>query len=150
LLPPLGILLQHAFIQTNVYPDVVLSAHVHSYQRITYTMASGRQIPYLICGSGGHGPIEELTKTCWGKEGKVTSELVFPRGLTLPHEDEAKLVAYDDEHYGFLRLTVDANGKTIAGEFFAAADTKKPMNAVNVSAADSFLLDTAQHRLIKG
>jgi hypothetical protein len=33
---------------------VVLSAHAHNYQRFT-RLHGKTQIPYIICGNGGHG-----------------------------------------------------------------------------------------------
>ena len=48
-------ILHRAFHVTQQYPDAVISAHAHLYQRITYTLGGGRQIPYIIAGSGGHG-----------------------------------------------------------------------------------------------
>src|SRR5258708_22348063 len=65
-LQPLSNILQQAFNESAQYPDVVISAHAHLYQRITYTYANGWQIPYLIAGSGGHAPVEKLSKTCSG------------------------------------------------------------------------------------
>jgi hypothetical protein len=38
----------------GVWPHVVLSAHAHNYQRFT-RLHGKTQIPYIICGNGGHG-----------------------------------------------------------------------------------------------
>lgn len=146
-LKPLGVLLQHAYVQTNVFPDLVMSAHVHSYQRLTYTMASGRQIPHLICGSGGHGPIEKLSTTCWGEKCKITKHLRLPSGLHLPVDDKVTLTACDDKHFGFLRITVNTKAKTIAGEFFAVHDINEGKGRKNIEVKDFFVLDTASHRV---
>jgi hypothetical protein len=37
----------------GLYPDMVLSGHVHLYQRFTRTLGTGQEIPYITCGSGG-------------------------------------------------------------------------------------------------
>ena len=63
-LEPLGVLLQRAFHDSEQYPDAVLCAHAHHYQRLTYIYADGRQIPYLIVGGGGHIPVEKLSEPC--------------------------------------------------------------------------------------
>src|SRR5262249_9772316 len=63
-LEPIGVALQRAFRKSKQYPDVVLSAHAHHYQRLTWTHADGRQIPHLIVGGGGHAPIEKLSRPC--------------------------------------------------------------------------------------
>jgi hypothetical protein len=39
--------------KAGVWPDAVLSGHAHLYQRMTRSL-NGRQIPYLVAGSGGH------------------------------------------------------------------------------------------------
>jgi acid phosphatase type 7 len=146
-LQPLGILLQHAFQQTGQYPDVVLSAHAHLYQRLTYTLAGGRQIPYLIVGSGGHVPIENLCVSCWEAKLPVKKppfDIVMPRGLSLPPGDTVQVVAFNDGETGFLRLTVESKRQRITGEFFALeADSK----STKASLFDSFVLDLKTHTI---
>ena len=39
--------------ETGVWPHAVLSGHAHNYQRFT-RLHGGTQIPYIICGNGGH------------------------------------------------------------------------------------------------
>ena len=39
--------------RAGVWPDLVLSGHAHLYQRFTRSL-NGRQIPYVVAGSGGH------------------------------------------------------------------------------------------------
>ncbi len=43
------------FTKTGVYPDLFLSAHSHNYQRYTRRMG-GKQVPYIIVGTGGMLP----------------------------------------------------------------------------------------------
>jgi hypothetical protein len=40
--------------KTGVWPHAFLSGHAHNYQRFTRTRKDGTQIPYVICGNGGH------------------------------------------------------------------------------------------------
>ena len=44
--------------KTGVWPHAVLSGHAHNYQRFT-RMHGNTQIPYIICGNGGH-KVEKL------------------------------------------------------------------------------------------
>ena len=123
-LEPLGILLQRAFRHSGQYPDAVLSAHAHHYQRLTYTHADGRQIPYLIVGGGGHIPVETLSKPCAkgldaGSLG-AGPQAVFPPGLTLPVGDRVELTTFNDKDFGFLRITLNRGGRKLTGEYFAA------------------------------
>jgi len=45
--------LDRAFTAANLWPDAVLSGHAHIYQRFSRSV-SGKQIPYVVAGSGGH------------------------------------------------------------------------------------------------
>ena len=148
-LQPLSNILQQAFHESAQYPDVVISAHAHLYQRITYTYANGWQIPHLIAGSGGHAPVEKLSKTCSGDTATVPNlpfDVVLPFGSALPKGDSAKVVAYNDQEFGFLRLTVDINEKVVTGEFFAAYDQSNPSAALP-ALRDSFTLHLQKHTI---
>jgi hypothetical protein len=151
-LQPLSNILQQAFHESGQYPDVVLSAHAHLYQRIIYTYANGWQIPYIIGGSGGHAPVEKLSKTCSGATiplPGVPFDVVLPLGSALPKGDSAKVVAYNDKEFGFVRLTVDINQKTLIGEFFAAYDQSNPSAALP-ALSDSFTLHLQKHTIVAG
>jgi hypothetical protein len=146
---PLGNILQQAFHESGQYPDVVLSAHAHSYQRIVYTYASGWQIPYLVAGCGGHGPIEKISKTCSGENMTLPSlpfDVILPPGLALPKGDSVKVVSYNDDNFGFLRLTVDKNQKIVIGEFFSAHDESNSTGAFPIL-SDSFVLRLEKHTI---
>jgi hypothetical protein len=147
-LEPLGVLLQRAFRDSGQYPDAVLSAHAHHYQRLTYTHADGRQVPFLVVGGGGHAPVEELSKPC--AKGRVAGdpgarpEVVLPPGLSLPAGDRVELAAFNDQDFGFLRVTVDAGKHTLTGEYFAAASLTRPAKALP-ALDDSFTIDLRSH-----
>jgi 3',5'-cyclic AMP phosphodiesterase CpdA len=81
--------LDEAFLESGLVPDAVLSGHAHLYERWHRTIA-GRDVPYLIAGSGGYGL------------GRVKPGLNYPikwAGF------EAKTEPISD--YGYLLLTVD-------------------------------------------
>src|SRR5258708_39164525 len=102
-LQPLSNILQQAFHESAQYPDVVISAHAHLYQRITYTYANGWQIPHLIAGSGGHAPVEKVSKTCAGATATLPNppfDVVLPFASPLPKVDSPKVVPYN--HIEFL------------------------------------------------
>jgi hypothetical protein len=146
-LHPLGNILQQAFHESSQYPDVVLSAHAHLYQRITYTYVSGWQIPYLIAGSGGHGPIEKLSIACAGatQDVPVTPfDVVVPPGLAIAKGDTVKVVKYNETDFGFLRLTVDRNRKIVIGEFFTVPAES---NSRSPNLFDSFTLNLETHTI---
>jgi Calcineurin-like phosphoesterase len=148
-LVPLAKILENAYIEADFHPDVVISAHAHHYQRITYTCADGRQIPHLIVGCGGHAPIESLATSCNGIQGiapMTPSNVVFPNGYNLPPGAHAELAFYNHLDFGFVRITVDRRRKKLTGEFFAAfSEARDP--ALLPQLQDSFCLDLGKHRL---
>jgi hypothetical protein len=138
---PLCEVMQRACEESGQRPDIIVSAHAHMYQRLTYRYAGGWDLPLLIAGSGGHAPVEQLFATCDGKPGKsknVPFDAVLPDDFALPPGDVAQVTAFNDESFGFLRLTIVPG--LVRGEFFTAAPQ-------GLTRADSFALDTATHRI---
>jgi hypothetical protein len=55
--------LDAAFAEAGLSPDAVFSGHAHVYQRFTRLVpfAGGTmQVPYIVAGMGGHGPIQPV------------------------------------------------------------------------------------------
>ncbi len=107
-----------AATKAGFWPHVVLSAHSHNYQRYTRVVA-GQTIPYLVSGMGGHGLVKMRT---------------MPSGnairTPMAMDDSLSLVSYDDTHFGYLRIVVNAT--TLRLEFHPAEDgsaTKTPDDA---------------------
>jgi hypothetical protein len=138
---PLGMVLQQAFRASGQRPDAVLSAHAHLYQRLTYIYSDGWEVPYLIVGSGGHTPVEQLWRRCdqsMAAPQELPCAATFPPGLTLPPRDRVQLVAFDDRRFGFVRLTLTESA--LRGEFFAVYPGAPKRT-------DSFTLDLRTHQV---
>lgn len=104
----------------GVWPHAVLAGHAHNYQRYTRTV-SGLTIPYIVAGCGGHSPLSSI-------RGVVRTPYPIDSTLTLN--------SYDDTHYGYLRVVVNATTLTI--EFHPASDggtTRTPDDTVTVTLA---------------
>jgi hypothetical protein len=104
----------------GVWPHAVLSGHSHNYQRYTRTV-NGLTIPFVVAGNGGHSPLETM---------RGTLRTPYPIDSTLTLE------SYDDTHYGYLRIVVNATTMTI--EFHPQSDggtTKTPDDVVTVTLA---------------
>jgi len=99
----------------GVWPHAVLAGHAHNYQRFTRTRTrGGTQIPYLVCGNGGHN-VMPLTKH--GSPPLRTPQVIQPaHGNT----DQVVLENYDDQDYGYLRIVVTATQLRI--EYHPASD----------------------------
>ncbi|HEX3397798.1 MAG TPA: metallophosphoesterase [Steroidobacteraceae bacterium] len=113
--------------QVGVWPHAVLAGHAHSYQRFTRLRSDGTEIPYLICGNGGHN----VTKL----QSQNGLPLRTPQTLLVKtaSDDGVTFENYDDINYGYLRLIVDPQQLRI--EYHPASDTvntKTPDDSVTI------------------
>jgi hypothetical protein len=104
----MGHALDTAFQASGRLPDLVISGHVHDYQRFTRSDLA-RPIPYLVIGNSGYHNLHLLAP------GSNPGEQVAP-GVTFEYGDASE--------YGFLKLTVD-QGK-ISGEYFGVTPGVTP------------------------
>jgi acid phosphatase type 7 len=103
-----------SFKAAKRYPDLILSGHVHNYQRFTNQTTSNQskakgtvEIPCLVVGAGGYTNLSKLQQID-GKDPVVP--LPLGNGLTLEQ--------YDDANFGFLRLEISKT--QILGTYFSA------------------------------
>jgi hypothetical protein len=113
----------------GIWPDLVLSGHAHLYERYTRVIkADGRQIPYLVAGNGGYF---NLSKPKTGKNGA----LPVPGAVGNDGKgNKLTLVAYNDNVFGFLRITVSA--KSIQCEALGVDETTRTSSVM-----DQFTVD---------
>jgi predicted phosphodiesterase len=91
--------------KAGIWPDVVISGHSHLYERYTRTMkADGRQIPYVVAGNGGYYNLSKLKLITNGQK-PTAGQHSEPDG----QGNTISLDQYDETHYGFLRVTVNAS-----------------------------------------
>jgi Calcineurin-like phosphoesterase len=99
----------------GVWPHAVLAGHAHSYQRFTRHRAGGTDIPYIICGNGGHN----VTKLHAQNGGALRTPQIVQ--VKTAQDDAVTFENYDDTHYGYLRLIVDS--KQLRIEYHPASDS---------------------------
>ena len=92
-------------------PNLVLSGHVHNYQRFTSVVQGPKgqlQIPYIVAGAGGYTNLGKMQKV----NGAILPKapLAVGNGLTLEQ--------YDANNFGFLRLEVSKT--QILGTYMSA------------------------------
>jgi acid phosphatase type 7 len=126
--PSMADAVQHAINDSRRVPNMILTAHVHNYQRIERNLAKGKSIPFLVVGHGGYYHLHNLTAA---------------PGDTDPTTD-AKLIAANDKQHGYATITVDK--KSISGTM-STVDTPK---AVGKKAADTFSYPVAATELPDG
>lgn len=95
----MGEALDKAFDDSGRVPDLVLSGHVHDYQRFTRKRGDA-EIPYIVIGNSGYHNLHVFAKDTKAGE-EIGGGVTFEAG--------------EASEYGFLRLTV-SKGK-ISGEF---------------------------------
>jgi hypothetical protein len=116
-------------------PDVVLSGHVHNYQRFTRSN-NGKQVPYIVAGNGGYAN-KPLSLHRIQKDPNTEATPALPFDTLDPDHPGVSLRQFDETHGGFMRITVDAS--TFKMEYFSVSmDASEP-----TALTDSFSLDRA-------
>jgi hypothetical protein len=100
----------------GLWPDAVLSAHAHLYQRFTRSQ-NGRDVPYIVSGSGGFAATPPMTAT--PKVGTQIGDHKLEKGPLVK--------------FGYLTLETDAKTLTVTFKY-------APRGA-KVTVLDSFTLD---------
>jgi hypothetical protein len=106
-----GAAMDRAFKTANRTADLVLSGHVHNYQR--FMRKVGRKlVPYIVAGAGGYADSERAMHKI-AKDPSTSQKISAPFQTSLP---DVVLAAFNDAEPGFLRLKVTRD--EIAGEYF--------------------------------
>jgi predicted phosphodiesterase len=97
----------------NIWPDAVLSGHSHSFQRYTRRV-NGRQIPYIVAGTGGMPPQKVPPAT--GQPSEGSNQTTYDAAV---------------QSYGYLFVTVSKSKLSI--EFWQLGEEHiKPFNTLTV------------------
>jgi hypothetical protein len=99
--PRMADVLQHAINDSRRVPNLILSGHVHNYQRIERGLVGGSATPFLVAGDGGYFHLHGMN----AEDG------------TADETTGARLMYSDAKRHGYLTLTID--GKEISGKFTA-------------------------------
>jgi hypothetical protein len=118
----MGAILDKAFDDSKRTPDLVMSGHVHDYQRFTRKRGE-KTIRYVVVGNSGYHNLHLFAKDTKAGE-EVGAGVTFEYG--------------DDREYGFLKLTV--KGGKISGEYTGVKPGTMPdgSDATVTAAKDSF------------
>lgn len=110
--------LERSFHAAGVKPDLVLSGHVHNYQRFTKQYADGTVIPYVVAGAGGYADLHRIAEP--------DNPLVIDN---LPIVSQVQLENYCDSCHGFLKIKLDKQdiGILITCEYFTFSDGSNAM-----------------------
>lgn len=118
--------------KAGVWPHAVLAGHAHSYQRFTRRRPDGTEIPYIICGNGGHN-VQRL-------HAQNGVPIRTPQVIsTDPDGGQVTFENYDDQDYGYLRVIVDP--KQLRIEYHPASDGRAAKTS-----DDSVTIDLASRK----
>lgn len=98
-----------------------------TYQRFTRLRSDGTEIPYIICGNGGHNVLRLQPP----KGTALRTPQTFLKKTAT--DDAVTFENYDDQNYGYLRVIVDPQQLRI--EYHPASDgvkAKTPDDSVTV------------------
>jgi hypothetical protein len=112
-------------------PDLVLSGHVHNYQRFTGVLNS-KNVPVIVAGAGGYN--KQLHTLA-----KIFHNSKLPIRMT---GSTGQLESFCDNLHGYLRITVTK--KNIQCEYVAVPDTSTPKPG-SLKAFDSLTIHTPQY-----
>ncbi|WP_296615623.1 metallophosphoesterase [Sphingomonas sp.] len=103
-------------------PDMVLAGHVHNYQRLSRTNATGDVTPYLVTGAGGYHNLHHIMKV---NHQAMITPVVLDRG----DDQTVTLHSYMDDHHGFLVLSVTPD--RIVGDYYHVPRPQEPYSKGN-------------------
>lgn len=102
--------LEDAFEQAGVVPDLVMSGHVHNYQRFTKSYGGGKTTPFIVCGAGGFDELHWLAEA---------DDILYTNKSSI--FDGVKLENFCTMQHGFLNVEVEKteSGHLISGKYYA-------------------------------
>jgi hypothetical protein len=121
----------------GIQPDLHLSGHAHLYERYTRTVG-GKQIPYLVAGVGGYYDLPGLKPP-----NQRAAPPTTPASGTDASGNPLRLEVYNDNTFGFLRITVSP--ASITGEFVTVDPTSG-----KTGVGDSFTLNLKANTVSNG
>lgn len=122
--------LDTCFETANVKPDLILSGHVHNYQRFNKQYADGKVLPFIIAGAGGYAQLHAIAEL---------NDPAFPDNSELL--DNVVLERYCDTSHGFLKITVEKieNHFTLTGNYYTVSHEEASNDQTTLF--DSFIIN---------
>ena len=129
----LGEVLDAAFERARRAPDMVLTGHVHNYQRFTRVHNSD-EIAYVVAGAGGYWNLHSVKV-----DGKHP-----PQPWPVPGRD-LTLERYCAKRHGFLRLS--ASPGQLRGEYVTVPRPHESWHDGPAEVFDAFVVDIHRHKV---
>ncbi|KOS06505.1 metallophosphoesterase [Flavobacterium akiainvivens] len=102
-------MLEEAFDESGIRPDIILSGHVHNYQRFHKIYPDGKMLPFIVCGAGGYDELHDLAPfddTEYTPHSPVLECVTMQKAVVMKH--------------GFLNITLERKGEgvQISGDYY--------------------------------
>ena len=128
--------LDGAFSESGRFADVILTGHVHNYQRFTRNV-DNKHVPYLVVGAGGYWHLHYMQK--------LLNKDPLPVPYTMP-DSNTVLENYCENRHGYLIMEVTP--ESISGTYHTVPRPHESWRDKS-EIFDSFTLDLGTHRLRK-
>jgi hypothetical protein len=100
-------LLEEGCAQAKRAPDVVLSGHVHDYQRFSAPLYNKKNVPFIVAGAGGYNKRLHVL-------GAVFQNAKSAKKFPVQIQGEPELLEnFNDTDHGYLRVTVTKKDITL-------------------------------------
>ncbi len=126
--------LDDGFKKSGRVADLVLTGHVHNYQRFTRQF-DGSEIPYIVAGSGGYHNLHRLNPY-YGKNITVPYKM--------PNVDNLTLENYCVDNYGFMSIQITKS--SIVGQYNIVPNPKDTWSGT-YKRIDRFQIDLESHKV---
>ncbi|GCE22553.1 metallophosphoesterase family protein [Dictyobacter kobayashii] len=113
-------ILDDAMQATGRIPQLVLTAHVHNYQRFS-RQYNNKLITYLVVGGGGYWNLHHMLDSI--KNPPTPIDLPFP----LPDRSDVSLNMFCDDRHGYLKMSITPD--SIAGEYYTVPRPQESWSA---------------------
>ena len=109
--------LDACFEAANVKPDLILSGHVHNYQRFNKHYPDGKVLPFVVAGAGGYAQLHPIASL---------NDPAFPDDSKLL--DNVFLKSYCDTTHGFLKIIIEKTEEqfTLTGNYYTILAEETP------------------------
>ncbi len=125
--------LEESCTEAKRAPDVVLTGHVHNYQRFSAPLLDKDHVPFIVAGAGGYNKrLHTLSKAFHDAQqhGKLPLQIAG---------DEAQLENFNDSQHGYLRIAVTP--KNITLDYVAVPDPTEAVTDEYLKPFDTVVVD---------
>jgi len=135
-----------AYMDSRIFPHLVLSGHWHAYQRLNVSRPTGKQGPqsieqgvHVVAGCGGRNSLYPITADAGDHDDLFDgTKVMMSKRWTISPENPFSTSPENKYYYGFMEILIDASH--ITGRFITADNIER----------DTFVIDIRDRKIIGG